>query len=311
MVRRFELTMGSPVHYPDSDQPAVVVPGTASPQLDYSKVRDYWKQATPSILGPYMMDGFGFPAAAGRFRFRCEKKAVARTTKTLPSSCSVLDLGSGVGFWTEYFAHRFAHVVSVEASPLLYSSLTDRCSRYQNVTTCHGDVLSFETREAFGLVFLGGLLMYLNEADAQVLLKKLAPSLQSDGMILCRESTIRNGDRTLQGEYQVVYRSVDTYRKIFAEAGFEVVSAEPNAAYLCSQMGCELVKKWKSFLPRKCWCLPIVGRLAYWAFRIGYPLNTRVIPWLLARIGWEFPLLTNHFFVLRARGAADGSRSTT
>ena len=37
-------------------------------QLDYSKVRAYWRHAKPSILGPYMMDGFGFPAAAGRFR---------------------------------------------------------------------------------------------------------------------------------------------------------------------------------------------------------------------------------------------------
>ena len=39
-------------------------------QLDYSKVRGYWGRAKPSMLGPYMMEGFGFPAGAGRFRFR-------------------------------------------------------------------------------------------------------------------------------------------------------------------------------------------------------------------------------------------------
>jgi hypothetical protein len=106
----------------------------------------------------------------------------------------------------------------------------------------------------------------------------------------------------LRGEYQVVYRSVETYRRMFADAGFDVVSVEANAAYLCPQMGCELVKKWKSLIPERCWCLPVIGFLASWGFRIGYPWNTRVIPWLLARIGREFPFLTNHFFVLRPRG---------
>lgn len=303
--------MTAPVHHQESGDTMVIEASASSSLLDYSKVRDYWKKATPSILGPYMMDGFGFPASAGNLRFRREQKAVARAIRSLSPRCSVLDLGSGVGFWTEYFAHRFAHVVSVEASPVLYSSLTDRCSRYQNVTTCNDDVLSFEPQQAFGLVFLGGLLMYLNEHDAKELLKRLAPSLGPSALILCRESTVRCGTQALQGEYQVVYRSVETYRKVFADAGFDVVSVEPNAAYICPQMGCELIKKWKSVVSEKYWCLPIIGRLASWVLRIGYPWNAKVIPWLSAKIGREFPYLTNHFFVLRARRSAVGSRSTT
>ncbi len=303
--------MTAPVQHQESGYSGVVVAGASSPQLDYSKVRAYWRRATPSILGPYMMDGFGFPASAGRFRFRREQEAVARAIKSLPSSCSVLDLGSGVGFWTEYFARRFSTVVSVEASPVLYSALTDRCSPYRNVTTCNDDVLSFEPQQKFELVFLGGLLMYLNEHDVRVLLEKLAPSLEPGALVLCRESTVRSGTKVLQGEYQVVYRSVETYCGIFADAGFDVVSTKANAAYICPQMGCELVKKWKSLVPEHRWCLPVVGRLAYWGFRIGYPWNTRVIPWLSARIGREFPFLTNHFFVLRPRCPAEGSGSTT
>jgi SAM-dependent methyltransferase len=303
--------MTAPAHHQDSDGAASVVPSASSSQLDYSKVQAYWKQAKPSILGPYMMDGFGFPASAGRFRFRREQDTVARALTSLPSECSVLDLGSGVGFWTEYFAHRFAHVVSVEASPVLYSSLSDRCSRYPNVTTINGDALAFEPQEKFGLVFLGGLLMYLNEQDALMLLERLAPSLEEGALILCRESTVRRRTKTLQAEYQVVYRSVETYRRIFADADFNVVSAEPNAAYICSQMGCELVKKWKSLVPEQFWCLPVIGRMAYWAFRLGYPWNTRVIPRLVAMIGGEFPCLTNHFFVLRARCPDETCRSTT
>jgi len=42
-------------------------------ELDYEAVQRYWNNARPSILGPYMMEGFGFPPAAGLFRFNAER----------------------------------------------------------------------------------------------------------------------------------------------------------------------------------------------------------------------------------------------
>jgi hypothetical protein len=105
-----------------------------------------------------------------------------------------------------------------------------------------------------------------------------------------------------------VYRSVETYRSIFVDAGFDVVSVQANTAYINAQMGCELIKKWKALVPDQVRCLPVVGRLTFWALRLGYPWNTRLIPWLFARMGREFPLLTNHFFVLRPSTQATADR---
>ena len=299
--------MTAPLPDRATGQDGIAVAGGTPPQLDYLKVRAYWKRARPSMLGPYMMDGFGFPAGAGRFRFRGELNAVAEAIQDLGPDTSVLDLGSGVGVWTEYFAQRFAKVVAVEASSALYEVLKGRCSPYPNVTTYNRDVLSFELEgkfgptNGFGLVFLGGLLMYLNEHDVRAVLRKLIPYLAPGALVLCRESTIRRGVKTLRGQYQVVYRSVETYRSILGDAGFDVVSVQANTAYINAQMACELIKKWKALVPDRFRCLPVVGRLAYWGLRLGYPWNTRLIPWLLARMGREFPLLTNHFFVLRPR----------
>ena len=297
-------------HHQNSVGTASVVPSANSSQLQCSKVLAYWHAKT-SILSPYVMGVFGFPASAGRFHFRREQDTCARAFTSLPSECSVLDLGSGVGFWTEYFAHRFAHVVSVEASPVLHSSLSDRCSRYPNVTTINGDALTFDLQEKFGLVFLGGILMYRNEQDARMLLERLAPSLEEGALILCRESTVRRGTRTLQAEYQVVYRSVENYRRSLADADFNVVTAELIAAYICCQMGCELGNKWKSRVPERFCCLPVIGRMACCASRLRYPWNTRVIPRLVAMIGSDFSCLTNHFFELRARCPDETCRSTT
>jgi SAM-dependent methyltransferase len=305
--------MSPPVERRESGLRKVIMAESSSSQLDYAKVQAYWKQAAPSILGPYMMDGLGFPAYAGRFRFRQEQKAVAGLLRGrgLASSCSVLDIGSGVGFWSEYFARSFAKVVSVESSPSLYGALKDRCSRYPNVKTYNDDALSLKLQDNFGLVFLGGLLMYLNEHDIRTLMEQIVAHLAPGALVICRESTIRRGTKTLKGEYQVVYRSVETYRSIFADAGFDVVHAQPNAAYICPQMSCELVKKWKAMFPQRCRWLPIVGQLAYWGLRIGYPWNTRVIPWLMALSGREFPFLTNHFFALEPCCCAQVSRSKT
>ena len=101
--------------------------------LDYETVSRYWSTAAPSILGPYMMDGFGFPSSAGRFRFRAECRIVNQLIHGINLGGCVLDLGSGIGFWTEYFAQRFSRVVAVEASRPLFEALEERCAPYLNV----------------------------------------------------------------------------------------------------------------------------------------------------------------------------------
>lgn len=268
----------------------------ADNRLDYSIVNRYWKKADPSIMGPYMMDGFGFPASAGRFRFDAESVIVQQLIRNarVDTNGAVLDLGSGVGYWAEYFALKFKKVVAVEASAPLYESMVHRCSSYDNFTPIHGDVLSFEPEGRFSLIFLGGLLMYLNENDAIALLKKLQPFLTPEGVILCRETTVRNGTVTREGEYQAVYRSVPTYLSLFSRCGLTVAQTCLNGPYVLMQMGCELVKKWKSNVPGNLQIIPAVGHLTYWGLRLGNPWIMRIPP----AMGIDFPELQNHFFLL-------------
>jgi trans-aconitate methyltransferase len=263
--------------------------------LDYETVSRYWDQAAPSVLGPYMMGGFGFPAGAGRFRFRAECRIVERLIQIARRDGSVLDLGSGIGCWTEYFAQQFARVVTVEASRPLFEALKERCASLPNVEYILGDVMRFEPEDQYELVFLGGMLMYLNEQDVSALLRKLIQSLRPGGIILCRETTIRQETISRQGEYQAVYRSVSNYQRIFAECGLSVVKVQMNAPYVLMQMGCEFVKKWKTHVPARLQCLAVLGRLVYWGLRIGNPWIMRIPPTL----GCAYPELTNHFFVLQ------------
>ncbi len=267
-------------------------------ELDYATVHQYWNAAQPSTLAPYMMDGFGFPAGAGRFRFRAESRIVQRLIASVNTNGTVLDLGSGMGYWAEFFSRRFTNVVAVEASSSLFEDLERRCAPYANIKTLHGSVFEFEPEGVYSLMFFGGMLMYLKTEDVSALLRKLIPFLEAGGVILCRETTVREGTVTRQGEYQAVYRSVRSYRRIFEGVGLTVSTVELNAPYTLLQIGCESVLKWKEMMPKPLRLTPIVGRLAYWSVRLSGPL----VVWVAGALGLRIPHLTNHFFVLRAKG---------
>ena len=204
----------------------------STPGLNYASVQQYWEQVPSSALGPYMMHGFGFPGGAGLYRFRMETKIMDTLVEGMNRDGAVLDLGCGVGLWSEYFARQFDSVIAVESSTNFFGVLQKRCSPYKNIRVTLGNVMEYQPRENHSLVFLGGMLMYLNEADAITLLRKTVPFLKTNGMILCRETNVREGSVSLQGDYQAVYRSVDTNERIFKLCGLSVVRREVNSPYV-------------------------------------------------------------------------------
>lgn len=273
--------------------PSNHVPAMA--EIEYESVSRYWQSATPSILGPYMMNGFGFPIGAGNYRFRAKCRIVKRLLCDVDRHGTVLDLGSGAGYWAEEFAHRFSKVITIEGSRRLYRVLQKRCAPYTSVKSIHSDVLSFKPRGRYRLIFLGGLLMYLDQKDVITMLQRLIPRIDKGGVILCRESTVRGKAVTHQGgNYPVIYRSVQEYRDIFSRCGLTVRHVERNEPYVLMQIGRELVKKWTRQIPEPFRVLSVVGRIIYCGLRLGSPwINT--IP---KALGASFPILENHFFVL-------------
>lgn len=265
-------------------------------EVDLDVVNRYFENVNPSILGPYMMDGYGFPNDAGDFRFRSEIETVERLLGDALDRGFALDLGSGAGYWAEYFGKAFSSVVAVEGSHSLYKELKNRCDSYSNIRTFHDNVINYAPQEAINLAFLGGLLMYLDEKDVVTLLKNLAKHLASGGVILCRESTVRGQTVSLTAPYSVVYRSVESYQRIFKKSGLSLRRIERNEAYILPQMACELVDKWAALVPKKLQMRPLVGRFLYWGLRALNPWITRTPN----AFGRSFPILENHFFVLEA-----------
>ncbi len=265
-------------------------------EIDQASVKKYWANVKPSILGPYMMDGFGFPVSAGHFRFQGESHIVRRLLGDIKQDSTILDLGSGVGHWAESFACHFSRVIAVERSHTLYQALKKRSMDYPNIHAIHSDALSFKPSESYRVAFLGGLLMYLDESDITLLLKKLVTGLEPGGIILCRESTVQGNTRRNQDNaYPVIYRSVPEYQRIFKQCGLTLQQVKINAPYIFMQRGCELMKQWKRWVPKSLQALSVVGHLTYWGLRLGNPCIKRLPKHCF---GTPFPKLENHFFVL-------------
>ena len=245
-----------------------------------------------------MMDGFGYPASAGNFRFRAEARIVRHLLASVERNGTVLDLGSGVGYWAKEFAHSFSQVVAIEGSHALYPELEKRCAPYTNIRTINGNVLSFDPDGHYNLVFLGGLLMYLNEHEVIDLLQKLIPCLGPDAIILCRESTVRGETVTLTDDYPVIYRSVLDDQRIFKQCKLILMQVKRNEPYVLMQTECNLIQQLKQIVPKLFQAFRIVGCLTHESLRLG-AFWIKHLPKVF-RI--PFPSLENHFFVL-GRGA--------
>jgi SAM-dependent methyltransferase len=134
----------------------------------------------------------------------------------------VLDLGAGVGQWTFRFAERgAARIVGVEYAAGLARIGREEAQRrhMDNVEFVVSSAEAFETDEAFDLVFISGLFVYLNDDQAERLLARLPSLVRPGGVLMLRDGTgigVRHeiNDRYsehLGTQYSATYRTRDQY----------------------------------------------------------------------------------------------------
>ena len=245
-----------------------------------------------------MAHGHNLPFRALDYRLRKELATIGEWLDMVGDSGRVLDLGCGAGAWVEIFAQRYQSVIGVERSPLMAEAARKRVAHLPNAHILQGDTRKDLPEGPFNIIFLGGLCMYLNDADVVELLGSLKLRLGEEGSIILRESTVRKGMHLAKGEYQAVYRSVELYGQLFEEAGFTPAEVVQNSAYSNLVVAEELVdfrRKWLPFLPKDS---PLLGHLTWWGLRGITPFSFWALPQALSALNIPWPRLTNHFFRL-------------
>jgi SAM-dependent methyltransferase len=269
-------------------------------RLDYEVVRAYWEDAAAEAdSASYMAHEQGLPPGCIEHRFALEQAVVDRWFAELAPTAAVLDVGCGAGAWTELFAQRYERVVGVEASVGMLTAARRRLAGHGNAELVQGDALTVALSGEFQGVFVGGLLMYLDRADAVALLVRLG-TLAPKGRIILRESGIHAGVEVQTGSYPVVYRSVQELEAMAGEAGLRVVAAERNQGYAHMEITVALVNLVRRLPPLARRDAATVGGPMWSLVRATAPVTLELIPRVIEAVGIDWPHLTNHFLLLEA-----------
>ncbi len=270
-------------------------------QIDDATVQRYFNGlgSSTAVALSMMAHEHSLPGSAARYRLSKEIRTINDWLDAVSDSGRVLDVGCGAGAWIEIFARRYKAVIGIERSSLMVKAAKKRVSNLSNVEIFEGDGRKDIPEGPFEMIFLGGLCMYLKDADVVALLHSLKHHLSEGGSIILRESTVRQGLSFARGEYQAVYRSVRMYHQLFKNAGLFSVEVRRNYGYTSMVTAEELVdmrRKWLPFLPKES---PALGSLTWWALRAATPISFWALPRLFSLLDIPWPRLQNHFFRLR------------
>jgi trans-aconitate methyltransferase len=270
-------------------------------KIDYAAVRRYFAQSGEgeAACASYMAHAQNLPENAAHYRFRKERAIIRDWLDAVEPAARVLDVGSGSGTWTELLAQRFRSVVAIEQSPTMLAAARTKLASCSNVELLNQDVRDPLPSGPFDLVFVGGLCMYLSDADAIALVRGVVGRLSARGRVVLRETTVANGYEQPQGEYQAIYRSVDLYRTLFREAGLSRVDVRRNYAYSYMEIAVELVELRRRYLKMLPHTSPFLGALTWWSLRAASPVCFGLLPRVLAALRMRWPRLQNHFFLLQ------------
>lgn len=153
---------------------------------------------------------------------------------------SVLELGAGIGRFTQHFVGLASRVVAVDPVAAFVEENRRNCGGDDNAEFLCADFTELQLPpSSFDLIFTNWLLMYLDDAALPSVLDRICGWLRPGGHLFVRESCHRGSidqpaKRPTGCEAAAVtirYRRVATYRRLFAER-FAVVEHGKVATYV-------------------------------------------------------------------------------
>lgn len=166
-----------------------------------------------------LMEGREFEAL---YRVQAEQERFLTLFDCRPTA-SVLEVGSGGGRWAFFLAARIARYVGLDISPKMVAIAdAERARRgLENARFECASLLDYTSDRPFDLVFFSGVLQYIDDATIATTLAKASRMLAPGGFFVSRDS-VQIEERVVKaGDYPVIYRTPEEYRRLFEAAGFE------------------------------------------------------------------------------------------
>ena len=140
------------------------------------------------------------------------------------SDWKLVDLGGGIGLWSNFFADKVKSVTLVEKE-LSFIEIAKNIAK-ENISIIHSDVVDFNQNDnVYDVVFISGVTIYLNDKSLNRLMIKIKKYLKPNGLFLHRDAYGVDEDFILKNkfsdnlkmDYSAIYRSRINYDKIFVD----------------------------------------------------------------------------------------------
>ena len=155
---------------------------------------------------------------------------------TLNKQSIILDLGGGYGEWAFKFAKKCKKVYIIDyAEGMIQKGLQEaKIKKITNIKFIHAPVQKFKTSLKFDIIFISGLMIYLNNKEINELLKNIKKYSKPNTTIILRDGTginkkfeIKNKfSKALKAKYNAIYRTREEYIILFKKIGFNLIKDE-------------------------------------------------------------------------------------
>ncbi|MCK4664966.1 MAG: class I SAM-dependent methyltransferase [Bacteroidales bacterium] len=205
--------------------------------LDDRKVKKFWESQAKKVgcVNPEGIANLEEDPQLLDLKVKKEKEKIFSLLH-LQKSMKLLDLGSGTGQWSFLFAKHVDSVYGVEYSKGMYEIAIKRKEQLgvKNVNFINEKAQKFKSNELYDVIFISGLIIYLNDGDFNLLLNNIENCSHLDTIILLRDGTAINRrheiknqySKNLKSYYSATYRTSDMYIDSFRKQGFQLIKDE-------------------------------------------------------------------------------------
>jgi len=145
----------------------------------------------------------------------------------------VLDLGCGWGNWAFKFADKVKEIYAVDFCSDLIKAGKKECEKRKvnNINFFVSSVQDFKTDQKFDIIFLSGIVQYINDFEFEKLLDNISNISKNGTKIVLREPTgiigryeVNNKySEALKDYYSATYRTREEFIDAFEKKGFKLI----------------------------------------------------------------------------------------
>ena len=207
--------------------------GPASMTIDSEAVKKFWLARGRKSLRHESAANLEEDPQLLKLKVHAEKEMILPRLD-LSSDIDILDLGCGNGQWSLRFAPCVRSVTGVDFSESMLAAGRRKASELglRNIQFVESPVEEYNPDRKWGLIFISGVFIYLNDDQAKKTAKIVSNALADDGYVFLRDAASLLPNRyildnvwspALGANYSAIYRTVQEYKDLFSGYGLSCV----------------------------------------------------------------------------------------